>query len=159
MNIILRPTQISDLECVLEAEQHPDNCNYVYQWSLEQHKSALTDTNQRHYIISNDDVKFLGYIILDQVEDSSKSINFRRFVVTQKGQGIGKLALEAIKKIAFTELNAHRLWLDVFTDNLKAYELYKKAGFREEGKLIDSYLRNGEYASQYIMAILSHEYC
>jgi RimJ/RimL family protein N-acetyltransferase len=159
MKIVLQATAISDLELVIQAERHIDNCNYVYQWSLEQHQAALTNPNQRHYIIINkDNSEFCGYIILDSVQDSSGSINFRRFVVTKKGHGIGRIALGLIKHIAFNELNAHRLWLDVFTDNIRAYELYKKVGFRTEGTLIESYLRNGEYVSQHVMAILMHEF-
>lgn len=159
MEIILQATTINDLEHVIQAERHMDNCNYVYQWSLEQHKAALTNPDQRHYVIINkDNSDFCGYIILDNVQDSSGSINFRRFVVTKKGNGIGRTALDLIKHIAFNELNAHRLWLDVFTDNIRAYELYKKVGFRTEGTLIESYLRNGEYVSQHVMAILVHEF-
>lgn len=158
MNIKIVPTTAKDLENVVAAERHVDNCNYVYQWTQEQHAAALSDNNQRHYIIMDENNDFCGYIILDDVINHSRSINFRRFVVTKKGQGIGKQAIDIIKKMVFTELNAHRLWLDVFTDNIPAYELYKKSGFRTEGTLIDSYLRQTGYASQYIMAILSTEY-
>ena len=158
MNIKIVPTAIKDLENVIAAERHVDNCNYIYQWTQEQHESALNDNNQRHYVIIDENNDFCGYIILDDVADASRSINFRRFVVTKKGQGIGKQAIDIIKRMVFTELKAHRLWLDVFTDNIPAYELYKKSGFRTEGTLVDSYLRQTGYASQHIMAILSTEY-
>lgn len=158
MQIFLRKTQSSDLDSVLAAEQHPENSQFVYQWSWQMHHDALTNSNIRHYIITNDANEFLGYVILDAVNDESHSINLRRLVVTRKGQSIGKQALYLIQDLAFTKLNAHRLWLDVFSDNQRAYNLYKQVGFREEGKLIESYLRNGQYVSQYIMAILTHEY-
>lgn len=157
MTVILRATSKEDLTNVIEAERHPENCNYVYQWSLLEHEDSLTNPNLRHYIVLAEN-EFAGYVILDQVQDTSKSINLRRIVITKKNLGIGKQVLHLIKKIAFIELDAHRLWLDVFADNLKAYQLYKKCGFREEGKLIDSYLRSDGYASQYIMAILKREY-
>lgn len=158
MNILLRRTKASDLDLVLSAEQHPDNCNFVYQWDYQTHINALTDDNFRHYVITNPEHEFLGYVILDNVKDSSNSINLRRLVVTRKGESIGKQTLRLIQKLAFEELNAHRLWLDVFVDNQRAYNLYKQVGFREEGKLIESYLRNNQYRSQYIMAILKREY-
>lgn len=34
----------------------------------------------------------------------------------------------------------------------------QKTGFRLEGQLIDSYLRNGQYISQYILSMLDSEY-
>lgn len=157
--IEIRRTEPKDLSLVLEAEQHPENAMYVYQWSKEEHLSSLTNPNIRHYVIINKETQSLvGYVILDDVLNSSSSINLRRIVITKKGAGIGKVTLELIKEIAFKELNAHRLWLDVFTDNEKAYELYLKSGFKQEGLLRESYLRNGRYASQYIMAILASEY-
>ena len=159
MSIILRKTTAADLDFVSAAESHPDNSNYVYQWSPAEHLAALSDPNLAHYVIEDSHThELLGYIILDEVQNSSHSINLRRLVVTVKNRGIGRLALEAIKKIAFEELAANRLWLDVFSDNLRAYQLYQKVGFIQEGLLRESYLRNCVYASQYIMAILSTEY-
>lgn len=159
MSILLRKTTAADLGFVLAAERHPDNCNFVYQWSHEEHLAALINANLAHYVIEDvSSQELMGYVILDEVQNSSHSINLRRLVVTVKNRGIGRLALEVIKKIAFEELNAHRLWLDVFDDNLNAYRLYRKVGFIQEGLLRESYLRNGKYASQYLMAILSSEY-
>lgn len=159
LQITLSKTQSNELDFVINAERHPDNCNYVYQWSHAEHLQALSNPGQAHYIIKlADSGEMVGYVILDEVQNTSHSINLRRLVVTKKGLGIGAKALKAIQQIAFTQLNAHRLWLDVFTDNQMAYQLYKKVGFVEEGKLRESYLRNGTYASQYIMAILKSEY-
>jgi|LauGreDrversion4_2_1035121.scaffolds.fasta_scaffold137549_2 RimJ/RimL family protein N-acetyltransferase len=158
-SITLSKTQNHDLDFVINAERHPDNCDYVYQWSHAEHLQALSNPDQAHYIIKLVETgEMVGYVILDEVQNSSHSINLRRLVVIKKGLGIGAKALKAIQQIAFIQLNAHRLWLDVFTDNQTAYQLYKKVGFVEEGKLRESYLRNGTYASQYIMAILKSEY-
>lgn len=159
LQITLSKTQSHELDFVINAERHPDNSNYVYQWSHAEHLKALDNPDQAHYIIKLTDTdEMVGYIILDEVQNSSHSINLRRLVVTKKGLGVGAKALKAIQELAFTKLNAHRLWLDVFTDNQTAYQLYKKVGFVEEGKLRESYLRNGVYASQYIMSILKSEY-
>ena len=157
--VVMRETEPEDLGFVLQAEQHPDNSMYVYQWSYDEHQSALTNPNLKHYIIINKmSNSLVGYVILDDVLNSSHSINLRRIVITKKGQGIGKATLGLVKEVAFKKLNAHRLWLDVFTDNEKAYQIYLKSGFKQEGLLRESYLRNGKYASQYIMAILASEY-
>ncbi len=157
MKINLRLTTVDDIHNVIDAERHSDNCNFVYQWSEQEHVNALSNANLRHYTVSEAG-SFVGYVILDQLQDVSQSINLRRIVITKKNLGIGRVVIDEIKRIVFHELQAHRLWLDVFVDNLRAYQLYKKCHFREEGKLIDSYLRKDGYASQYIMAILKEEY-
>lgn len=156
---ILRPTKPDDLDFVLAAESDPENSRFVYLWDRKQHIYALTHPIYRHYIIY-DPLKNerLGYVILDDVTNPSHSINLRRIVVTKKGHKIGQNTLYQIQKIAFIELKAHRLWLDVFVDNDYAYNLYLKTGFRCEGLLVDSYLRENQYVSQYIMAILSSEF-
>lgn len=159
LNVLIRNTQPEDLPIVIDAERHPDNSMYVYQWSYDEHLAALVNPSIKHYtVIDKQSQSFAGYVILDDVLNSSHSINLRRIVITKKGQGFGKTSLELIKEIVFNHLNAHRLWLDVFTDNKRAYQLYLKSGFKEEGLLRESYLRNGKYASQYIMAILVSEY-
>ncbi len=155
--ITLRKTTLSDLEFVRNAESHPENCDFVYQWSYAEHEAALHNSNLAHYIILYNEVPS-GYIILDDLINPSHSINLRRLVVVKKGFGIGKICLELIKEIVFCQLDAHRLWLDVFCDNFYAYQLYQKSGFRQEGVLQESYLRNGVYVSQFIMAILKDEY-
>lgn len=155
--ITLQKTRLSDLEFVRDAESHSENRDFVYQWTYAEHESALHDPNLEHYIILYNQVPS-GYVILDDVLNPSHSINLRRLVVVKKGLGIGKKSLDLIKSIVFGSLNANRLWLDVFCDNIHAYQLYQKSGFREEGLLRDSYLRNGIYVSQYIMAILKNEY-
>lgn len=157
--IKLQQTAISDLDFIIAAERHPDNAQYVYQWSYEDHLAALTNPNIAHFVVVDVETnENIGYLILDNVQDPSHSINLRRIVITQKGLGIGRKTLLLAQREAFEKLNANRLWLDVFTDNQKAYQLYKKVGFKEEGLLRESYLRKNKYASQYIMSILRSEY-
>lgn len=158
MKITIRKTKVNDLEDVLNAERHPDNSSYIYQWSHGEHEESLSNPDILHYVVCDENKEFCGYVILDNVQDRSRSVNLRRIVITKKGIGIGRVVLQKIQDIAFRELNIHRLWLDVFIDNNRAYELYKKVGFRLEGTLIDSYFRNGTYVSQHIMAKLQSEH-
>lgn len=66
--IRLRATTINDIDFVIAAEQHPENSNYVYQWSKDQHSASLTDSNFAHFIIMQQD-KPVGYIILDDLQN------------------------------------------------------------------------------------------
>jgi putative acetyltransferase len=56
--------------------------------------------------------------------------------------------------IADNWLNLHRLELQVYTDNERAINLYKKFGFEIEGTLRDYAYGDGHYLDAYEMARL-----
>ena len=47
----LRPTTETDLPFVLEVERDSSNASFVGQWSLDEHKAALTSPDIGHWII------------------------------------------------------------------------------------------------------------
>jgi len=51
-------------------------------------------------------------------------------------KGVGKILLETISKYAFKELKVNKVFAEVFSENIKAYELYKKFNFIEFDKKI-----------------------
>ena len=67
-------------------------------------------------------------------------------------QGVGTALLTAVVELADRWLNLMRLELTVYTDNAPAIVLYKKLGFREEGRLISYAYRDGEFVDALAMA-------
>src|SRR5688500_11610730 len=133
MDVRLVGTSENDLDFILSAEQIAENRAFVSMWAREQHLGALTSDDLSHLIIKNTaDGSRVGYIILAGLADVNQSIEFRRIVVTEKGKGYGKEALRLVKKLAFDELKAHRLWLDVKEHNVRARHLYESEGFVTE---------------------------
>ena len=157
-NIILRKTNLEDLEFVIRAERGKENSMYVGQWTKQQHINALEDEDILHIIIEDCDNKKIGYIIISGLKCLNRSIEFKRFVICEKDRGFGKEALGLIKELAFKELNAHRLWLDVRLKNERAKRVYESQGFKAEGILRECIFYNGEYESLIVMSILSSEY-
>ena len=159
MNIRLLRTTEDDLDFVLSAEQSAKNRSFVSVWEREQHLGALTSKNLSHLIIENiTDGNRVGYIILAGLADANQSIEFRRIVVTEKGKGYGKEALRLVKKMAFQELKAHRLWLDVKEHNVRARHVYESEGFVAEGVLRDCIKVEGGFESLVVMSMLCGEY-
>jgi diamine N-acetyltransferase len=157
--VVLRPTTLTDLDFVLAAESAPDNCPFVLQWPREQHLAAINSPGVAHRILEDKVTgQAVGYFILMGLGEPHRSIEFRRLVVTQKGCGYGRAAVRAIKRLAFEELNAYRLWLDVKEFNARARQLYESEGFTTEGLLRECYLGAGGFESVFIMAILESEY-
>lgn len=158
-NVILRHTQVEDLDYILDSECEPENAKYVGKWTREQHIDSFTKKDIMHLIVEETaSGKPVGYIILAGLENPNKSIEFKRIVITEKGRGYGREALRQIKRLAFEQLNAHRLWLDVRSNNLRAQKLYKSEGFKEDGLLRECILYNGQFESLYVMSILDKEY-
>jgi diamine N-acetyltransferase len=155
--IRLRMTRPNDLDFVMEAETHPDNRDYVTPWTREQHRKAAEGTDMVHVIIESD-LEPCGYMILAGMNNPARSIELLRLVVTEKGKGIGRNVLKLAKRCAFTRWNAHRLWLDVRSNNPRALHLYESEGFHKEGTLRDCLLLDGQFVSVTILSILEHEF-
>ena len=160
MNIRLLRTSENDVDFVLSAEQSAENRSLVSQWARARHLAALTSEDLSHLIIENiADGSRVGYIILAGLADANQSIEFRRIVVTEKGRGYGKEALRMVKKLAFEELKAHRLWLDVKEHNVRARHVYESEGFVAEGVLRECVKTEAGFESLVVMSMLRGEYC
>ena len=159
MKIQLRPTVESDLDFVVGAEQNPDNRRFVSQWSREQHWAACSSDDLRQLIVETRDGQAGGYIILAGLGDAHQNnIEFRRIVITEKNNGYGRDALREVKRLAFEEYKANRLWLDVKETNVRAKHLYEAEGFVLEGVLRESVKTETGYESLCVMSLLRREY-
>jgi RimJ/RimL family protein N-acetyltransferase len=96
--------------------------------------------------------------IMAGLDEKHRNIEFRRIVIGEKGKGIGRKAIQKVKHFCFEDLKCHRIWLDVIDTNERAKHLYLSEGFKEEGKLRDCLMANGELKSLIIMSILENEY-
>jgi len=74
------------------------------------------------------------------------------------GRGYGTDAIRVLLRVAFEEMNLHRVYLRVDADNTRGIRCYEKCGFREEGTLRDAIFREGRYHDQLVMSILRPEF-
>jgi len=161
--VVLRNTEISDIDWVLSVEKQEDNSSFVDQWSKERHLEAVKDPNIAHLIIKGKDGgdTRLGYIILTGIKDPNNSIHFRRIAVEarEKGRGVGSKAIRCVKNYVFSSLRSHRLWLNVLDTNERARSVYLKEGFVQEGLSRDA-VKNGHdgYRSYIVMSMLDYEF-
>jgi RimJ/RimL family protein N-acetyltransferase len=151
------PTGVSDLETIKKIEGHPENVVWICPYSIERHVEVIKRKDEYHFKVIKDQ-QIIGFIILADTEKEDNSIEFRRIALMEKGKGYGRWILQWIKEWAFKHRGAHRLWLDVFDDNHRAYHLYQSEGFKKEGRKRESLIGQGGRRSQIFMSILSHEY-
>ena len=120
----------------------------------------LDDANIQHLIIeAKPNNQRVGFVILAGLQSEHRNIEFMRIVITEKGKGYGRAAVRRIKRHAFEELAAHRLWLDVKEHNTRARTLYEREGFRYEGTLRECLKGPDGFESLVVMSLLEQEYC
>ncbi|MEO7391160.1 MAG: GNAT family protein [Ramlibacter sp.] len=155
----LRPTMQSDLEFVLSIEHDDVNLPYITPWERTQHEAAIRFPDFRHFIIEGGaGLDAVGFMILIGCRSRHQSLELKRMVVRDKGKGFGRAALRVTKKVAFDDLDAHRLWLDVKSNNTRAKGLYDREGFQVEGLLREAVRVEGGFDSLIVMSMLETEF-
>lgn len=147
----------ADIPFICELENDPGNSSFIIPWDADRHAAALQNEDVLHSVVLLDDAP-AGFLILAGLKNPNKSIEFMRVVIREKGRGLGRKVVRAVKALCFDQLNAHRLWLDVKTFNVRARRLYESEGFVVEGILRDC-LRSGDgYESLAVLSIMESEY-
>jgi RimJ/RimL family protein N-acetyltransferase len=190
MTLRLRPTMLSDLDWVVSVERDGANLPFITPWERPQHEGAIRFPDSRHFILEEwnpspastpavprgdaaalgsgpagglaDGLERAGFVILQGCRNPNGSVELKRLVLQSKGRGLGRAAVRQLKALAFTQLKAHRFWLDVKALNTRAYKLYESEGFVEEGRLRESVRVTIDGADGYdsliVMSLLDREY-
>ena len=132
----------------------------VYMGAQKDWLAGLSSAKGKMYFTVFDSINpFVGLVRMDEMDKMNASIRVGADVATKlRGLGHGWKIYEAIKKYCFDYLNVHRVWLLVLETNKRAIKLYKKQGFRLEGKQRQAIFRDGKYLDYLMMSILEEEY-
>ena len=148
---------VADIDCIIEMEHHPDNRDYIWQGTREEHLAEIDDDAHLLLIFRRPDGAPIGYS-LSRIDAKSEVYELRRIVITEKGKGYGREAMMAHFKYAFEVLGINRFWLDVFPDNIIGRRLYESMGMHCEGILRQAYKSERGYLDQIILSMLRDEY-
>lgn len=154
---------LSDLDFVVSVEQDGSNRPFITPWERTQHEGAIRFPDSRHFIVEvGEGSERAGFVILQGCRNPHRSVELKRIVLMPKGQGLGRACVRLLKRLAFTQLHAHRFWLDVKALNTRAQALYTSEGFVEEGRLRESVRLTLDGADGYdsliVMSMLNREY-
>jgi RimJ/RimL family protein N-acetyltransferase len=153
----IRKAGFSDLDFIIDLEWREEFGEFLVRWKRSRHHVGLLDEDMRYLVLEDDEGEACGFAVLAGLKGENDAVEVRRIAVSRPGEGLGRLFLERIKELAFGELGANRLWLDLFEGNDRARAAYRAAGFVEEGVLRDA-LRDGErYRSLIVMSMLARE--
>jgi len=156
--MLLRLASPNDIPAIIALERTPGARDFVGQWSEDRHRTTLAGGDARYFVSETERGEVQAYAILRGVHEDSRAIELKRIVVAVPERGLGRLMLKELMRIAFHELGAHRLFLDVFDDNTRARHLYESLGFQYEGVLRDAARREDSWRNLRLMSILESEY-
>ena len=156
--LYLMEAQESDINMIMEIENHKDNRDFIWQGTYEQHLSEINDEN--HLLLKfekTEDRGIAGYCLIG-LDRHSERFELRRIAITDKGKGYGREAIKALMDYAFTELGMNKFWLDVYPDNKVGIALYESLGLKKEGVLRQNYKSERGYLDQVVYSMLRSEY-
>lgn len=156
--LVFRKARPDDIPFVMAMERHPDNRDFLWQGSLDDHLSELADPDQ--LILMMDDVtsgERVGYALI-RFFRKADVFELRRIALNRKGEGYGTEAMKALITYAFTQCGINRFWLDVYPDNIRGIHLYEKLGMHRDGVLRQSDNTDRGRLDQIIYSLLKSEF-
>ena len=155
---LLRPAVVDDIPLIVAMEKAAEARNFVGQWPEERHRQTLSNSDARYFVSGGEQGELQAFAILRGIEEASRSIELKRVVVATPGKGLGRRILKQLIRIVFEEFGAHRMFLDVYEDNVRARHLYQSLGFVHEGIMREAGERGGQFISLHLMSMLDSEY-
>lgn len=168
--LYLRPLEDTDIPALAPFFRKPENVKYYIptlwrSYSEEQVRGLLADWHDLpEYIVyaicdqSNDSV--LGLANLDGVNliNGHTEVGIAITAEDRRGQGIAEEALRLLIDYCFGEMRMHRVFARIIAANEPSLRLFRKLGFREEGRLREHVYREGAYNDMLFFGILADEW-
>jgi RimJ/RimL family protein N-acetyltransferase len=125
-------------------------------------QSVSADPHRAYYVLHTEygiGKNFIGIVRTDEIDMVNRSMRVGGDILpTFQNQGYGQQMFELIKTFSFDYLNMHRIWLLVMETNERAIHVYRKAGFRDEGRQREAVYRDGRYLDYLMMSMLREEF-
>lgn len=162
---MLRRLEEKDAPFMLEwMHDETVNCNFQYpfaEMTLEKVKAFIEnsfDEESQHFAITDEQGEYLGTISLKHISQKDKNAEYA-IVARKKAQGTGaaKQATQELLQYAFHELELHKIYLNVLSENMRARKFYEKCGFIQEGLSKDAVRIHDSYKSLVWYGIIKEE--
>lgn len=169
--IVLREYRMEDLPDIRKWVNDPDVVDclsdvFLYPQTVKDTERFVTamvegTADSKGFVIAEKDtLAYIGQIDLHEIDWKNRKAVLG-IVIGRKdlhSRGIGTEAIRLLLNFAFHTLNLHRVELEVLAFNERAMNSYRKAGFKEEGRLRQRFYRHGQYWDVVMMGILREEF-
>lgn len=122
-------------------------------------KNYQKDKNKKFFTILFNN-KPIGVVGLSNISKQNKNADLFIMIGENdfRGKGISKEAMKWIIEYGYNNLKLHKINLGVIEDNKIAVNLYKKLGFKVEGKMIDEVYHKSRFYNFLSMALFKKDY-
>lgn len=130
---------LEEKQMVLNWRNDPSIREWMYNEdmiSLESHLSyieSLKDSKDKKYFLVKKNDEYIG--VIDFVDITKESAHMGIYA-NPESKGVGKILLESITNYAFEVLKVKKIFAEVFSENKRAYDLYKKFNFKAFDKKV-----------------------
>ncbi|NGZ14517.1 spermidine N1-acetyltransferase [Vibrio aestuarianus] len=164
--LFLRALERGDLRFIHNLNNNRNIMSYWFEEPYESfdeleelYNKHIHDNAERRFVVENESRELIGLVELIEIDYIHRSGEFQIIITPEhQGKGFAETLINKALDYSFTILNLHKIYLHVATENEKAIHLYEKAGFIEEGHLVQEFFINGQYRDVKRMYILQNEY-
>ncbi|NML74113.1 GNAT family N-acetyltransferase [Rhizobium sp. S-51] len=157
--VTLRRATPGDIGYIMMVERLPGYDYFIGRLDADQHVQQLNDPAINYFIGEDEAGTPIGFTILSGLDNRDGNICIKRIAVAVPERGHGSRMLDAVVDHTFSTTPVHRLWLDVVKDNARAWKVYRKAGFKDEGVLREAaVMPDGQRADLVMMSMLRPEW-
>jgi RimJ/RimL family protein N-acetyltransferase len=164
----LRKPEPSDVDALFVQKNDPENQASLGGFTTGYTRADLTRWVERHggakdetlFVIVGEGERVLGHVGLYEIDHRIRSAVFGILLgdKSARGKGIGFACTKWAVDYGFSELNLHRVTLEVLETNTPAKKIYDALGFKVEGRFRHAQYRGGKYLDVIAMAILEDEW-
>lgn len=121
---------------------------------------AKSNPEATFVIVTLDGDKMIGTVSLEEINHIKRSAKLGIFIGDEeyRDKGYGTEAIRLILDYGFNYLNLNNIGLGLMEFNDRAYNCYKKCGFKEFGRRRKSEFVDGKYYDYILMDILKEEF-
>jgi diamine N-acetyltransferase len=153
----LRRGTEADIPFVMATERLLGYDELVGRWDDAQHGAALADARYV-YFVAHLAAAPVGFAIVRDWASPERVTYIKRIAISRPGFGVGRALLRKVLERIFRETEAHRVWLGVFPENVRARRTYSAVGFQTEGISRGSAFFGGLHRDEVVMSLLRPEW-
>ena len=164
--VVLGPVLRESLEQLRQWRNNPELRKYFREhreispdMQLDWYENRVSNNqNQVDFEIRTSNV-LIGHCGLYYIKWKDRVAEFTIYIgdMRYRNGGYGSDALRTLIKYGFDELNLHRIWCEVYSNNT-AIDVYRRLGFKDEGILRQHHWCNGGYLDSHMLGLLREEW-
>ncbi|MEW2632816.1 GNAT family N-acetyltransferase [Streptomyces sp. NPDC048389] len=138
-------------------DNHPSSPEHVRKWLEDRPRNTYGDLLLGVEALS--DGRLIGLVALRDAEPETGNAELDIYLGEKDywGKGYATDAMRTVCRYGFDKMRLHKITLTVVTENHAAQQVYRKVGFVEEGRLRQTFRRDGVWYDRFTMGLLEGE--